>query len=232
MLRKFSSLFVSRCGAYCLPTQIEHITSTVNAPFMVHQQRAVKVYTKTGDKGTTSLFTGERRTKFHEVFDALGDVDELNSNIGLARQHLVESPKHVELNDISKFLERIQCTLLDIGSCVATPPNTATEKQLQRTEFDSKLVEELEEWIDHYWTALPELKNFILPSGGKSSCSLHVSRSVCRRAERKVSVLFHKDEVSADVAKYVNRLSDLLFTLARYVAFVEGNEEIIYKKPK
>uniref|UniRef100_H2ZMN1 Cobalamin adenosyltransferase-like domain-containing protein n=1 Tax=Ciona savignyi TaxID=51511 RepID=H2ZMN1_CIOSA len=198
--------------------------------YTTQHHRTLKIYTKTGDKGRTSLFTGERRSKFDSVFEALGDVDELNSNLGLVREYLKESEKKDALQDVSKMLVKIQCSLLDIGSCIATPLNSASDKQLQRTEFDENLVQELEQNIDRYWKELPELKNFILPSGGKLSCSLHVSRSVCRRAERKISSLLHAGEVSKDVAKYVNRLSDLLFTLARYAAFVEENEEVIYKK--
>ena len=193
---------------------------------------ATKIYTKTGDKGTSSLFTGERRPKSDLVFDVLGDVDELNSNIGMCREILKDSWQQENFEEITKMLEKVQCSLLDVGSCVATPISSSTEKMQQRTKFDSDLVTELEQFIDKFTQDLPELKNFILPSGGKSSCSLHICRSICRRAERKMSVLLNKKNVDIVVSSYLNRLSDFLFTLARYVAAMEGQSEIIYKKPR
>ena len=191
-----------------------------------------KIYTRTGDKGSSSLFTGERRPKSNLVFNTLGDVDELSSNIGMCREVLMDSWQHDNYKAINDILEKIQCTLQDVNSCVATPLTSASEKMLQRTKFDADLVVELEEWIDTYTEDLPQLKNFILPSGGKSSCSLHICRSICRRAERKVAQLFLDQHIDEAVAKYVNRLSDLLFTLARHVALMEGQAEVVYRKPK
>ena len=191
-----------------------------------------KIYTRTGDKGTSSLFTGERRPKGDCVFDALGDVDELNCNVGMCREVLKDSWQQENFQEIGDMLEKIQCCLLDIGSCIATPHESASEKMIERTKFDESLIDELEEWIDKFTEELPELTNFILPSGGKSSCSLHICRSVCRRAERKISTVLQSEKVNHSVAKYINRLSDFLFTMARYVALMEGHEERIYKKPK
>ena len=191
-----------------------------------------KIYTKTGDKGTSSLFTGERRPKSDLVFDALGDVDELSSNIGMCREVLKGSWQHENYKEIEDMLEKVQCSLQDVGSCIATPLSSASEKMLERTRFEYDLVNELEEWIDQYTKDLPELKNFILPSGGKSSCALHICRSVCRRAERKIAVLLLNQHVDETVARYMNRLSDLIFTLARYTATMEGQPEVVYKKPR
>uniref|UniRef100_A0A8C0L815 Corrinoid adenosyltransferase MMAB n=1 Tax=Canis lupus dingo TaxID=286419 RepID=A0A8C0L815_CANLU len=121
-------------------------------------------------------------------------------------------------------LQKIQCSLQDVGSALATPHSSAREAHLSRAHL------ELEQWIDKYSNQLPPLTAFILPSGGKSSCALHFCRAVCRRAERRVVPLVQMGETDANVAKFLNRLSDYLFTLARYVAMKEGNQEKIYKK--
>ncbi|XP_076364297.1 corrinoid adenosyltransferase MMAB-like isoform X4 [Tachypleus tridentatus] len=166
-----------------------------------------KIYTRTGDGGKSSLFTGERRPKDDMVFEALGSTDELSCNIGLARVIAKGLTGQLDAQ-----LEKIQCILQDIGSAVATPKSSAREAHLRRTEFSPELVDELEEWIDKHTKHLPPLKNFILPSGGQSSAYFHVARAVCRRAER--------------------RLSDYLFTVARLTAKIDGKEEKIYRKPR
>ncbi|XP_042708337.2 corrinoid adenosyltransferase MMAB isoform X1 [Chrysemys picta bellii] len=127
-------------------------------------------------------------------------------------------------------LHKVQCMLQDVGSNIATPLSSAREAHLKRTSFSEKPVLELEQWIDKYSDQLPPLTAFILPSGGKSSAALHFSRAVCRRAERCVVPLVQGGEADANVAKYLNRLSDFLFILARYAAMKEGKEEKIYTK--
>ncbi|XP_077156927.1 corrinoid adenosyltransferase MMAB [Paroedura picta] len=184
-----------------------------------------KIYTKTGDKGFSSTFTGERRAKDDQIFDALGTLDELSSAIGLCAEFGSEQG-HSFLEELHK----VQCMLQDAGSNVATPISSARESHLKRTSFSEKPVLELEMWIDRYSDQLPPLTNFILPSGGKSSAALHLSRAVCRRAERRVVPLVKSGEVDANVAKYLNRLSDYLFVLARYAARKEGKEENIYTR--
>ncbi|CAO3661035.1 unnamed protein product [Umbelopsis ramanniana] len=189
----------------------------------------MKIYTKTGDKGTSALFTGERRPKNDEVFEALGTTDELTSHLGLAREYCDE-----QNNGLSEKLEKIQCLLQDIGSNIATPRTSANEARIARTAFDKSgsLVAELEEWIDEMDEQLPPLKNFILPSGGRAASSLHIARSVCRRAERRVHPLIDMNEADSTTGKYLNRLSDFLFNAARYAAMKEGKEEVVYKKQK
>lgn len=191
-------------------------------------RRGVKIYTKTGDGGESSLFTGERRAKEDVVFHALGTTDELNSFVGLAREYCEQSK-----NGLDEKLQMIQSLLLDIGANVATPRNAAdADARLRRTEFSDVHVTTLEKWIDELDAELPPLKNFILPSGGLASSHLHVCRSVCRRAERLVTPLVKDGQASPAVGRYLNRLSDFLFVAARHAAKAEGKEEVIYKKPK
>ncbi|NXE52576.1 MMAB protein, partial [Casuarius casuarius] len=176
-------------------------------------------------KGFSSTFTGERRPKDDRIFEALGTTDELSSAIGLASEFGSEKG-HVFVEQLHK----VQCMLQDVGSNIATPLSSAREAHLKRTSFSEKPVLELEQWIDKYSEQLPPLKAFILPSGGKSSAALHFSRAVCRRAERCVVPLVQAGEADPNVAKYLNRLSDYLFVLARYAAMKEGKEEKIYIK--
>ncbi|KAM3826081.1 corrinoid adenosyltransferase MMAB [Vipera latastei] len=186
---------------------------------------APKIYTKTGDKGFSSTFTGERRAKDDRVFDALGTLDELSSAIGLSAEFGSESG-HAFVEELHK----VQCMLQDAGSNVATPISSARESHIKRTSFGEKPVLELESWIDKYSDQLPPLTSFILPSGGKSSAALHLSRAVCRRAERRVVPLVKAGEADGNVAKYLNRLSDYLFILARFSAKQEGKKEKIYRR--
>ncbi|XP_048412557.2 corrinoid adenosyltransferase [Stegostoma tigrinum] len=185
-----------------------------------------KIYTKTGDKGFSSTFTGERRRKDDVVFEALGSTDELTSAIGLAVEFCLEQGFEFE-----EELYKIQCVLQDVGSNVATPISSARESHLKRTAFSEKPVIELEKWIDQYTKQLPPLSNFILPSGGKCSASLHLARAICRRAERSMFRIVQAGEADQNAARYLNRLSDYLFTLARYAAMKEGKREQIYRRP-
>uniref|UniRef100_A0A8B9YVC5 Corrinoid adenosyltransferase MMAB n=1 Tax=Bos mutus grunniens TaxID=30521 RepID=A0A8B9YVC5_BOSMU len=127
-------------------------------------------------------------------------------------------------------LQKIQCSLQDVGSALATPRSSAREAHLKHATFEAGPILELEQWIDKYSHQLPPLTAFILPSGGKSSSALHFCRAVCRRAERRVVPLVQTGETDANVVKFLNRLSDYLFTLARYTAMKEGNPEKIHKK--
>lgn len=207
------------------------ITTRLSAETDSKQPKLFKIYTKTGDKGKSSLFTGERRLKDDTIFEALGNTDELNSALGLTREFCNETTNE-ELKGIEEKLIKIQCTLLDIGSHIATPRSKAAQKQLERLSFfDKNLTKELEDWIDDYEAKLPILKNFILPSGGKSACTLHLSRSICRRLERSIQNQLQANDLDPSVGAYVNRLSDFLFVAARYASKVEGKIETPYKKP-
>ncbi|XP_073438726.1 corrinoid adenosyltransferase MMAB isoform X1 [Dendrobates tinctorius] len=163
-------------------------------------EKIPKIYTKTGDKGFSSTYTGERRPKDNLVFEALGTTDELSSAIGLAKEFCVDA----NLQCITE-LEKIQCMLQDIGSNIATPISSARESHKVNTSFNEEPIRELEQWIDKYTVQLPPLTSFILPSGGKASASLHVARAVCRRAERVTFKLLQTGEADPNVGKYLNR---------------------------
>jgi len=192
------------------------------------EKKLPKIYTKTGDKGRSSLYTGERRAKDDKIFSALGVIDELSCQVGLARE--LGKSKNLDA-EILDQLERVQCLLQDIGSCVATPMSTARPAHLKRVGFNSRHTKELEQWIDDYTLKLPPLENFVLPGGGVVAATVHVARAVCRRAEREVIPLLADEECEAEVGKYLNRLSDFLFTLARHIVVKEGGEETIYTRP-
>lgn len=187
-----------------------------------------KIYTRTGDGGNSSLYTGERRQKTDRVFNALGAVDELSCHVGLAKEMATESKTDHPYVD---QLGRVQCILQDIGSCVATPPSSARETHLANTGVSQRHAEELEEWIDEYTEGLPPLENFILPGGGVVAAQIHVARATCRRAEREVVSLVSDGECIAEASRYLNRLSDFLFTISRVAAKVENKAETIYTRP-
>jgi len=195
--------------------------------------RGFKIYTKTGDGGNSSLYTGERRSKDDLVFEALGAVDELSSAIGLGREFYLETSTHPGDSDalnIAEQLRNIQCVLQDIGSHVATPFSSARETHSKNVgAFDVSRISAMEEWIDLMTAKLPPLTNFILPSGGRAAASLHCARTICRRAERRVVPIVAAGEMAKEPAIFLNRLSDYLFTVARYVAMINGFEESIYK---
>ncbi|KAE9032885.1 hypothetical protein PR002_g8966 [Phytophthora rubi] len=189
--------------------------------------RGMKVYTKTGDKGTSQLFSGERRPKSDAVFQALGDTDELNAQSGVAVEQARAGASNAQYMYLPPKLEQIQSRLFDLGACVATPLTSASEaKQRRAGAFAEANVAQLELWIDEMDAQLPPLKCFILPSGGGlASTHLHVARAVCRRAERSVVPLVAAGDVDGVVQRYLNRLSDFLFVSARFAAVTEGKEE-------
>ncbi len=173
-----------------------------------------KIYTRTGDKGTTSLFSGKRVNKNDPFIEALGTVDEGNSSIGLAIALL---PSDSTLHQCKAQLELIQHALFDIGASLATPLSCKENKKLEKTRFDSDAIELLEKWIDEMEARLSPLHAFILPGGHPAGAALHLSRSLIRRAERCVIPLFEEAEVSQAVLVYLNRLSDYLFVISRYI---------------
>ena len=174
----------------------------------------MKIYTRTGDKGTTSLFTGQRVHKDNPFIEALGTVDEGNTAIGLSLSlfptgHAIDSTKHQ--------LEIIQHALFDVGAALATPRSCEQTQKLNKTRFDHEAIDYLEKWIDAMELQLSPLKNFILPGGHPAGAALHLARSIIRRAERMVIPLYEQDDVTENVLVYLNRLSDYLFVCSRFV---------------
>jgi cob(I)alamin adenosyltransferase len=184
-----------------------------------------KIYTKTGDKGESSLYNGQRKPKTDGVFAALGDVDELNACLGLAAAALDGG------GALAAQLAGIQSRLLDVGSAVATPLDASSDRKVAATAFPEDAAVGLEDAIDAMDDVLPPLTQFILPGGGEAAARLHVARAVCRRAERAV-VALGEGATPASVRVYLNRLSDYLFTAARKAAQDAGAEETTYKKAR
>jgi cob(I)alamin adenosyltransferase len=181
----------------------------------------MKIYTKTGDRGETGLFGGGRVSKSHPRVEAYGDIDELNAAIGLARS-IEMMPR------IDEVLAPVQRDLFSLGALLATPNHDKVKQQLEKARIDDTRVAELERAIDDGETELEPLTAFILPGGTPKSAALHVARTVCRRAERKVISLGSEVDVPPIVVKYLNRLSDLLFVLARVANRRAGAPEVIW----
>ncbi|KAI9505295.1 Adenosylcobalamin biosynthesis, ATP:cob(I)alamin adenosyltransferase-like protein [Coemansia spiralis] len=203
-------------------------TITIKSPGEVKSYPAtIKVYTRTGDKGTSSLFTGERRGKDDAVFEALGTTDELSSTLGLAIAHL-QTQQNEKVDQLVSRLEIIQCLLQDVGSNVATPLKSNSQAKIKRTRFDADghHCKSLELWIDEMSPDLPVHRSFILPSGGLAASTLHVARAICRRAERTLVPLI--DDIDKETFMFVNRLSDFLFVAARWAAMAQRITEKIY----
>jgi cob(I)alamin adenosyltransferase len=181
----------------------------------------MKIYTKTGDKGDTGLFGGGRVSKAHPRVAAYGDVDELNAFIGMARA--VEMMPRID-----EVLVPIQRDLFAIGALLATPDHDKMKKQLEKASIDDRRISDLEHAIDEGDRELEPLKSFIVPGGTPKAAALHVARTVCRRAERHVIALPESEGIPPIVIIYLNRLSDLLFTLARVANKRAGAGEVTW----
>ena len=176
----------------------------------------MKLYTKTGDGGTTGLYGADRVSKANIRVEAYGTVDELNSAIGLARAHGPSAAMDADL-------EYLQNALFDVGADLATRSGTTYEKKITRMdEQDTAFIEAM---IDRYQEAAPPFTGFVHPGGTPAAASLHVARTVARRAEREVIRLLHEEDANTHVQVYLNRLSDLLFVMARAANQAAGIEE-------
>ena len=175
--------------------------------------RLSKIYTKTGDDGTTGLGDGSRVAKDSARVAAYGTVDEANSTIGL----LLSAPVP---DDVRELLTTVQHQLFDLGGELCIPGHAAI------TDTD---VAALERQLDHYNDPLPPLKDFILPGGGEAAARCHLARTIVRRAERETVTLARHEAVRPEAVRYLNRLSDLLFVLARVLARAEGHGEVLWK---
>ncbi len=183
----------------------------------------MKVYTKTGDKGTTALFGGTRVSKNHIRIDSYGTVDELNSHIGLIRDQEMS-------NHYKNILIEIQDRLFTVGAILATPIEKEVlkngEKRLQNLGIIETDIELLETEIDQMEDSLPQMTHFVLPGGHTTVSYCHVARCVCRRAERLAVALSHEEPIDEMAVKYLNRLSDYLFVLARKLSFDLKADEV------
>ena len=182
----------------------------------------MKIYTRTGDTGSTGLFGGPRVSKDDDRIESYGTVDELNATIGMARAAGLS-------DEVDGQLDTIQHELFSIGAELATP---------DPDEHDLRIISEthvgrLESWIDQHEQSIPDLKHFILPCGHPASAALHLARSTCRRAERRVVTLVrhHETNISEELIIYLNRLSDLLFVLTRVVNHQAGISEVQWIRP-
>ena len=176
-----------------------------------------KIYTRRGDDGSTGLFGGPRVRKDDLRVSAYGDVDELNSALGVAREEVPEG-------DLRALIDVLQSELFTLGAQLATPDPEAAPKEVPR--ITPQQVERLEREIDRLTEQLPPMKNFILPGGSRAGAALHLCRTVCRRAERKLVELAESAPVPQEVLAYMNRLSDLLFVMARAANLRAGGREI------
>lgn len=183
----------------------------------------MKIYTKTGDDGSTSLGFGKRIPKCDFNIQSLGDLDELNSNVGFLLSLLKENPNY-ENESFVGFLQKIQNIIFDMGTAIAYPKKSGGDTF---NEFLSIEINYMESEIDKLTEQLPVLRAFILPGGDKITSYLHIVRSVCRRAERSLVAINCNNEY---VLKFINRFSDYCFTLARYVQwkYNPNNKEVIY----
>ncbi|AKH95595.1 cob(I)yrinic acid a,c-diamide adenosyltransferase [Elizabethkingia anophelis] len=180
-----------------------------------------KIYTKTGDKGETALYGGTRVSKASARVEAYGTIDELNAFIGIAKSHIDDS-------DCLKQLAEIQYDLFTLGSEAATPIDKvylANGKSRLPVTIKEEDISKLEVWMDKMDESLEPLQFFILPGGGKAATFLHAARTICRRAERGMVFLNETEEVRPELIKYLNRLSDYLFVMARYVSMLDNEQE-------
>ena len=180
----------------------------------------MKIYTKTGDRGETSLYCGGRVKKTHPRMVVCGTLDEINSHLGVA---VSSSPS----NEIGKALKILQSLIFELGSDIAATL-TKGEKG-EKTRILETHIQFLESEIDRMTTLLPPLRAFILPGGSLSATQIHVARSVCRRAERELILAADSEEISEFSRIFLNRLSDYLFTLARYENLLSGHPETEWK---
>ena len=187
-----------------------------------------RVYTRTGDKGTTALVGGKRVPKDSPRIAAYGTIDELSSILGLARvfneERLAEGEKHRWLDEVFR---RLQNQLFDLGSELATPPEAVYEGMFRVSDAE---VKELEALMDRCQKDLEPLKSFVLPGGGRISGFLHQCRTVCRRAEREILALSRVEPIGEVPLRYVNRLSDVFFVLSRWVGKHLGEREYLWER--
>ncbi len=193
----------------------------------------IMIYTKTGDNGTTSLVGGSRVSKCTQRVKSYGTVDELNSHMGLTAEMMItlygktelDSDIREQFNILYSQFKKIQNTLFVIQTLLATE-DSETYKKLPQLNPDAST--EIENWIDSINSKLPKLNSFVIPGGSMLAAQIHVTRTVCRRAERETVQLNEKENVEENILKYINRLSDYLFVVSRFVLYLEKKKEIFW----
>jgi cob(I)alamin adenosyltransferase len=188
--------------------------------------RITRVYTRTGDAGETALVGGRRIPKDSQRIVAYGAIDELNSTLGLVRAFATAREGDGPAR-LVELLRRLQNELFDLGSELATPPDGEYEGMWRVSATE---IAALESTIDELQESLEPLKSFVLPGGGVLGATIHQARTICRRAEIEILRLSRAEPVSAELLRYVNRLSDLLFVLARWIAKVTGEAEYLWER--
>jgi cob(I)alamin adenosyltransferase len=186
-----------------------------------------RVYTRTGDEGTTALVGGERVAKDSRRVACYGEIDELNAILGLARSLNAQAVESKARDRLETVLKQLQNELFDLGSELATPPASEYEGMFKVGASDIRALEQL---MDECQKDLEPLRSFILPGGGPVSAVLHQARTVCRRAEREIIRLGREEPLGEFVIPYVNRLSDLLFVLSRWIAKQNGEPEFLWER--
>lgn len=181
----------------------------------------MKIYTRTGDKGETGLFGGGRVLKSHCRVAAYGAVDELNAALGLAVTLLLDE-------EMGPNLTSIQQDLFNLGASLATPGAEDGSAKAVTPPLPTGRIQEMESWMDSATTEMPPLEKFILPGGTRGAATLHLARTICRRAEREVVRLGEEESIDAGVVRYLNRLSDLLFVYARLENHRRGVSDILW----
>jgi cob(I)alamin adenosyltransferase len=185
-----------------------------------------RIYTRTGDRGETSLAGGQRVPKYDPRIECYGTIDELNSFLGMACCSATEvSAREPRIGALARILERIQHELFNLGSIIATLPHDVHPRQPRVTEAD---VKQLESEIDSANAELAPLRSFVLPGGSRLNTELHACRTVCRRAERLLVKLAEQDQAPPEAIQYLNRLSDALFVWSRWVNHVLGAPETLW----
>lgn len=187
----------------------------------------MKIYTQTGDDGTTGLFDGSRVRKSNPRVEAYGDIDELNSHLGTAAASCTDEK-------LGSMIDMMQHRLFELGSDLATPldPKSKSEAVAAVPRISETHIATIENCIDGLWGELPEMRSFVLPGGTELAARLHVARTVCRRAERVIVHLAESEPINENAVIFVNRLSDLLFAMARYANFVDGRDDVPWIAPK
>ena len=184
----------------------------------------MKIYTKTGDKGETSLLGGKRVSKSCLAMRVIGEVDELNASLGVVVARLDKMDPTEEIENLANFVQTIQRDLFKVGAELAAIQGPL-ENQVEKV--DGLRVEEMERYVDLFWGQMPELRNFILPGGSIAGAEIHKARTTCRRVERHLVDFAKTTPLRPELNVYINRLSDFLFAAARFINAREGVEEIV-----